>query len=103
MPEPLDKIARDLRAAVLAADHPMAERFATEYREALAEAWHTLPDSARAGSSLPRQATELLTWARGMTIVQRAMLAEQLAVLDKAIRYASDRTPDNRSTIQVSL
>lgn len=103
MPEPLDKIARDFRAAVLAADHALAERLATEYREALAEAWRTMPDSARSGSSLPRQATEMLTWARGMTIVQRAMLAEQLAVLDKAIRYASDRAPGRQSTIQVSL
>ena len=103
MPEPLDKIARDFRAAVLAADHAKAERLAAEYREALAETWRTMPDSDRNGSPLPRQAAELITWARGMTIVQRAMLAEQLSVLDKAIRYASERAPGNRSTIQVSL
>ena len=103
MPETLDSVARDFRSAILAADHVQAERLASEYRQALAEAWQNLPDSARADSKLPQQAHELLTWARGMTIVQRALLAEQLAVLDKAIRYASDRAPGSRSTIQVSL
>jgi hypothetical protein len=103
MPERLDRIARELRSAVLAGDHVLAERLASEYREALAEAWQGLPQSVRAASPLPAQARETLTWARGMTIVQRAMLAEQLAVLDKSIRYASDRAPSRRSTIQVSL
>jgi hypothetical protein len=103
MRQALDKIAREFRSAVLAADHVWAERLASEYREALAEAWQNLPASVRAASPLPAQANEMLTWARGMTIVQRAMLAEQLAVLDKSIRYASDRAPSGRSTIQVSL
>jgi F0F1-type ATP synthase membrane subunit b/b' len=102
MPAALDKVARELRGAVLAEDHASAERLAGEYRAALEEAWRALPESARAASSLPQQARETLTWARGMTIVQRAMLAEELAILDKAIRYASDRAP-GRSTIQVSL
>lgn len=88
---------------MLAGDHVLAERLATEYREALAEAWQGLPQSVRAASPLPAQAHEALTWARGMTIVQRALLAEQLAVLDKSIRYASDRAPSRQSTIQVSL
>jgi hypothetical protein len=103
MPEPLDKIAREFRAAVLAGDHVLAERLAVEYRTALAEAWRDLPESVRAASPLPALAHEMLTWARGMTIVQRAVLAEQLAVLDKSIRYASDRASSSRSTIQVSL
>jgi hypothetical protein len=103
MPEPLDKVARDLREAILAADHSSAERLVTEYRAALMEAWQDLSISARADSQLPQKANELLTWARGMTIVQRALLAEQLAALDKAIRYTSDRAPGRRSTIQVSL
>jgi hypothetical protein len=103
MPEALDKVARELREAVLAADHASAERLVTEYRSALTEAWKDLSLSERVGSQLPEQANELLTWARGMTIVQRALLAEQLAVLDKAIRYASDRVPQRRSSIQVSL
>ena len=103
MPKPLDKIAKEFRAAVLAADHVSAARLATDYREALAEAWRSLSESDRRASTLPRQANETLIWARGMTIVQRAMLAEQLAVLDKSIRYASDRSPSQQSTIQVSL
>lgn len=103
MPEMLDRVARKLREAVLAADHSSAERLVTEYRSALTKAWQDLSLSERVDSQLPRQAGELITWARGMTIVQRALLAEQLAALDKAIRYASDRAPHRRSTIQVSL
>jgi hypothetical protein len=103
MHQALDKIARELRSAVLAADHVLAGRLASEYREALADAWQSVPQSVRAASPLPAQASEMLTWARGMTIVQRAILAEQLAVLDKSIRYASDRASSGRSTIQVSL
>lgn len=87
----------------MAADYVLAGQFAADYREALIETWHSLPDSARAESSLPQQATEILTWARGMTIVHRAMLAEQLAALDKAIRYTSDATLHPRSMIQVSF
>jgi hypothetical protein len=103
MPAALDKISRELRAAVLAADHASAERLAGEYRAAVEEAWRELPEPERAGSNLPRQANETLTWARGMTIVQRAMLAEQLAVLEKSRRYAADRATQRRSTVQVSL
>ena len=103
MPAALDRISHELRGAILAADHASAERLAGEYRAALEEAWRALPESARATSSLPQQATETLTWARGMTIIQRAMLAEQLAVLEKTKRFAASRATQQRSTIQVSL
>src|SRR5579871_6180871 len=103
MPETLDKIAIAFRSAVLAADYALAERLAGEYRNALVDAWRTLPESGRETSSLPQQARENFTWARGMTIVQRAMLAEQLAVLEKTRRYAADRGAGRRSTIQVTL
>ena len=103
MPETLDKIAIAFRSAVLAADYALAERLAGEYRNALEDAWRTLPESGRETSSLPQQARENFTWARGMTIVQRAMLAEQLAVLEKTRRYAADRGAGRRSTIQVTL
>jgi hypothetical protein len=99
----LDKLARELRSAVLAADHAGAQRLASEYRKALAEFWETLPETARANSTLATQANELLTWARGMTIVQRAILGEQLAVLEKSMRYATDQAGEQPSSIQVSL
>jgi hypothetical protein len=103
MPQALDKIAREFRGAVLASDHALAERLAGEYREALEAAWRNLPETERGASSLPQQASETFTWARGMTIVQRAMLAEQLAVLEKTKRYAAERAANRHSTIQVSL
>lgn len=99
----LDKLARDLRSAVLAADHAGAQRLAAEYTKALAEFWETLPESARATCTLATQANELLTWARGMTIVQRAILGEQLAVLEKSIRYATDQAAEQQSSIHISL
>jgi len=103
MPTVLDRIARDLRSAVLAADHAGAQRLASEYTKALAEFWETLPEPARGSSTLATQANELLTWARGMTIVQRAILGEQLAVLEKSLRYATDQAGKQQSSIQISL
>jgi hypothetical protein len=103
MPQPLDKIARQLRSAILAADHVAAERVANEYALAVKEAWESLSASERARSTLPAQANELFTWARGMTIVQRAMLAEQLAVLQKSMRYGWDGSARPRPTIQMSV
>jgi hypothetical protein len=103
MPQPPDEIARAFRAAILAGDHVLAERLASEYARALTEFWQALPESARAASAVPRQASELLTWARGMTIVQRAILGEQLAVLEKSLHYAIDQAPKQSSSIQISL
>ena len=103
MPQPPDEIARDLRAAVLAADHELARRLASEYTEAVAELWQDLPEAARADSALPRQTSELLAWARGMTIVQRAILGEQLAGLEKSLRYMLDQAESRRSSIEISV
>ncbi len=103
MPQALDNIAQELRSAVLAADYARAGRLASEYAKALTECWQRLPEPERAASNLDRQANELLTWARGMTIVQRAILGEQLAVLEKSLHYAIDQAPKQSSSIQISL
>ena len=103
MPPALDKIARELRGAVLAADHVLAQRLVSEYTKALAEFWQALPEAERTASTLATQANELLTWARGMTIVQRAILGEQLAVLEKSMRYTRDQVEKQRFSIQISL
>lgn len=103
MPLQPDEIAREFRAAILAADHARAERLASEYSQVVSQVWESLPEAARADSALPGQVRELFTWARGMTIVQRAMLGEHLAVLEKAMRYGRDRDRVPHSTIHVSL
>ena len=102
MPHPLDNIAQQFRSAVLASDHTLADRLASEYAQAASELWQSLSDSERESSALPEQTRELLTWARGMTIVQRAMLAEQLAILEKASRYRQALAANRNSTMQVS-
>ena len=103
MPERLDNVARELRSAVLAADHVLAGRLASEYTKAVAEVWENLPQRERATSALPDQASELLRWARGMAIVQRAILGEQLAALEKTKRYTVDQVPKRPGAVQVSL
>ena len=103
MPPALDKIAQEFRAAVLAGDHALAERLACEYSNELRDLWQSLPDSDRAISGLPAQASELLMWGRGMAIVQRAMLAEQLAVLEKSLRYTLGQGVNQLPTIRMSL
>jgi hypothetical protein len=87
MPAALHKIARELRSALLGGDQVRAELLVSEYAAAVRQLWESLPQSDRAASSIPRQAAELLTWARDMTIVRRAMAAQQLAVVQKASRY----------------
>lgn len=91
MPLAPDNLARNLRAAVLAADHEKATRLAVEYTEALAAYWMTLDAQARSVSSLPRQSLELLTWVREMTLMQRAMNSQHLKLLAKASRYQTAR------------
>lgn len=92
MPPALHEISRDLRFALLGGDQLRANQLVSEYAGALSEFWQSLPESERAASSIPRQAAELLTWARDMTVVRRAMAAEQLAVVQKASRYRAART-----------
>ena len=102
MPQPLDELAREFRAAVLAGDHTLAGRLASEYAQALSHVWEALGEPERAASPLPAQANELLTWAREMTVVQRAMTAEHVAILDKAIRYQGGGARPG-SSLEVSL
>jgi hypothetical protein len=103
MPERLDNVEQELRSAVLAADHVLAGRLASEYAKAVAEVWKNLAQPERATSAVPAQSSELLRWARGMAIVQRAILAEQLAALEKTMRYTADQAPKRPGAVQVSL
>jgi hypothetical protein len=99
-----EKLSRKFRAAVLVGDHLRTGELAAEYISAFEQAWLLLPESERAVSPLPQQALELLAWAREMAIVQRALDAEQLAVVEKAIRYQPAGLPEPRSrAIQVRI
>ena len=86
-----DALARELRAAVLGSDHPEASRLAEQYAQAVASHWMLLSQSERACSGLPQQATELLTWARAVTIMQHAMASNHLSALEMAHRYLAAR------------
>jgi hypothetical protein len=94
MSQALHKISRELRSALLGADHVLANRLVSEYTDALRELWESMPESERAASSIPREARELLTWARDMTVVRRAIDAAQLAVVQKASRYSAARSTE---------
>ncbi len=91
MPQAPDNLARELRAAVLANDHEKATRLTVEYAAALREHWTLLSQQERAASPLPKQSLELLTWVREMTIVQQALAAEHLSMVDKASRSLTAR------------
>jgi hypothetical protein len=91
MPEPSDSLARELRSAVLAADHEAASRLTVEYTEALRKHWTVLSPQERASSSLPQQSRELLTWVRDMTLMQQAMAAQHLALAQNANRRLTAR------------
>lgn len=86
MPQPLDNLARQLRAGVLVGNHEDAARLTVEYSEALREHWLTLSNQERVNSPLPKQSLELLGWVRDMTLVQQAMAAQHLALVEKAQR-----------------
>ena len=89
----LDRAARELRAAVIAAEHAVAEQAVGRYFEALRQVWETLPEQKRTTSALPARARELLGWARQMTIIQRTLAADQIRVLHKASRYHGPAMP----------
>jgi len=91
MPQLLDNLARELRAAVLGSDHEKATGLTVEYTEALRQHWTLLSKEERAASSLPEQSGELLNWAREMTLMQHAMAAGHLAMVEKASRQLSAR------------
>ena len=91
MPQPLDNLAYELRAAVLASDHDSASRLAVEYTEAVRQHWTSLADGERAASPIPKQSLELLTWVRDMTVMQRAFAAQQFTIIEDATRYGNAR------------
>lgn len=104
MPPPLDKITYELRLAILAGDHSGAGRLVLEYVEALRQVWEFLPAHERATSEIPKQALELLTWARTVTITQRVLAGEQLGIVEKVIRYRAAAPPEARpGTIELSI
>jgi len=88
MSAPLDNIARDFRAAILAGDHALAKSLVSEYAAAIEQTWSSMSEAERVTSGIPVLSAELLDWARRMTVVQRALAADQLAVIQKACRYA---------------
>jgi hypothetical protein len=93
MSQALHKISVELRSALSGGDHVLADRLVNEYTQAAREAWDSLSETERASSALPQQASELLTWAREMTVVRRAMAGLQLAVVQKAAHYTSVNRP----------
>jgi hypothetical protein len=92
MPQPLDNLAHELRAAVLGSDHEKADRFTVQYAEAVRQHWTTLSQEERSASALPKQSLELLRWAREMTLMQQAMAAGHLALVEKANRQLTARS-----------
>jgi len=100
MSEVLDNISRELRAAVLAGDHALAERRFCEYAQTVAQIWRALSESDRRASTLPQTVHELITWIRGMTIVQRAISAEQLAAVEQALRYQASYADTDQVTFR---
>lgn len=86
MPQPLDNLARDLRAAVLAGDHQKGSRLTEEYTSAVRDYWIALSENERAVSPLPKQSLELLRWTRDMTLMQQAMAAQHLALVQHKLR-----------------
>jgi hypothetical protein len=97
-----DHLARELRAAVLGADHEQAGRLVEQYSAALSGQWALMSPAERASSGLPTQARELLTWARDVTIMQHAMAATHLSAIEKAHRYLTARTNYLRSALDAT-
>jgi hypothetical protein len=87
----LDRVARELRAAVLASDHEKAARLSVEYSEAVRLHWIQLSSGERDTSSLPKLSIELLTWAREMTLMQQAMAARHLSDVETSGRQLTAR------------
>jgi len=91
MPPAPDNLAHQLRAAVLASDHPTALRLVVAYSEALRQYWTALAPAERAASTTPQQSLELLKWAHDMTLAQRGMTGEHLRMVEKSMRYQTAR------------
>jgi hypothetical protein len=93
MSQALHKISLELRSALLGGDQVLANRLVVEYADAVRKLWESLSETERSASSIPREAGELLTWAKEMTVVRRAMAAAQLTVVQKASRYSAAPAP----------
>ena len=91
--------SRELKAAVIAADHAGAARAMESYVEAVRNYWESLSEQERTDSPAPARAAELLGWAREMTIIQRSLAADQLSILHKASRY--ETASGSRAGLQV--
>jgi hypothetical protein len=94
------QLARELRAAVLGNDHQQAVRLAEQYTAALDQQWARMSPAERASSGIPKQARELITWARNVTIMQYAMAASHLSAIEKANRYLTARANYLRTATQ---
>jgi len=92
-----DHIARDFRAAVLGSDHILAARLAEQYAAAVRLQWALMSQAERASSGLPKQATELLTWAQNATKQQYDIAAMQSSTIEKANRHLNARAVYLRS------
>jgi len=88
----LDKLSRDLRSAILDGELVRAGSLASEYSAALRAHWEALQENERVASPIPRQARELITWAKEMAVIQRTMAAAQLNIVLKARRYNAARS-----------
>ena len=100
----IDKISRELRSAVLAGDQVRTGELAAEYVTAFERVWLSLTQSERAVSSLPQQVRELMAWIREVTIIQRSLNAQQLAIVENAIRYQPAGPLQSRSrAVQVRI
>lgn len=93
MSQALDKIAAELRSALLGADHVLANRLVNDYAEMAREIWEALPESERLTSPLPQQTRDLLTWAHQIAVAHRALASAQLDVVQKAARYGPTNHP----------
>ena len=92
MPPSPDSLASELRSAVIANDLEAATRVSAEYTEALRDRWMRLTAEERTVSPLPKQSLELLHWVREMAIMQQALAARHLAMVEKARRYQAARS-----------
>jgi hypothetical protein len=88
---PADQLACQLRAAVLGVDHEKAARLSAEYTAAVRDQWIQLSAEQRAVSPLPQQSIELLAWVREMALMQHAMAAGHLAMVEGAGRRLAAR------------
>lgn len=81
------EISADFRAAIIAGDHSRAQEIASFYVSALGTLWESLPVEQRISSDLPEQAGKLMRWGQQATMIQRNLASDQLASLQRAIRY----------------